>query len=46
MSGRRILAMTRKEVIQIRRDPLSLMIIIAMPHHPTVDLRLRGQPGR
>jgi ABC-2 type transport system permease protein len=31
MSGRRILAMTRKEVIQIRRDPLSLMIIIAMP---------------
>ena len=31
MSGRRILAMTRKEVIQIRRDPLSLMIIIVMP---------------
>jgi len=31
MSGRRILAMTRKEMIQIRRDPLSLMIIIAMP---------------
>jgi ABC-2 type transport system permease protein len=31
MSLRRILAMTRKEVIQIRRDPLSLMIIIAMP---------------
>ena len=31
MNGRRILAMTRKEVIQIRRDPLSLMIIIAMP---------------
>ena len=31
MSGRRILAMTRKEVIQIQRDPLSLMIIIAMP---------------
>ena len=31
MSGRRILAMTRKEVIQIWRDPLSLMIIIAMP---------------
>ena len=31
MSGRRILAMTRKEVIQIGRDPLSLMIIIALP---------------
>ena len=31
MSLRRILAMTRKEVIQIRRDPRSLMIIIAMP---------------
>ena len=31
MSGRRILAMTRKEVIQIRRDPRSLLIIIAMP---------------
>jgi ABC-2 type transport system permease protein len=31
MSLRRILAMTRKEVIQIRRDPLSLMIIIALP---------------
>ena len=31
MSGRRILAMTRKEVIQIWRDPLSLMIIIALP---------------
>ena len=31
MSGRRVLAMTRKEVIQIRRDPLSLLIIIAMP---------------
>ena len=31
MSPRRILAITRKEVIQIRRDPLSLLIIIAMP---------------
>jgi ABC-2 type transport system permease protein len=31
MSLRRILAMTRKEVIQIWRDPLSLMIIILMP---------------
>src|SRR5271157_4515938 len=31
MSGRRILAMTRKEVIQIWRDPLSLMVIIALP---------------
>src|SRR5271157_1139676 len=31
MSLRRILAMTRKEVIQIRRDPRSLLIIIAMP---------------
>ena len=31
MNLRRILAMTRKEVIQIRRDPLSLLIIIAMP---------------
>jgi ABC-2 type transport system permease protein len=31
MSLRRILAMTRKEVIQIWRDPLSLMIIIALP---------------
>ena len=31
MSLRRILAMTRKEVIQIRRDPLSLMIILLLP---------------
>ena len=31
MSLRRILAMMRKEVIQIRRDPLSLLIIFAMP---------------
>ncbi len=31
MSLRRILAMMRKEVIQIWRDPLSLLIIIAMP---------------
>jgi ABC-2 type transport system permease protein len=31
MSLRRILAMTRKEVIQIWRDPLSLMIIILLP---------------
>jgi ABC-2 type transport system permease protein len=31
MSLKRILAMTRKEVIQIWRDPLSLMIIILMP---------------
>jgi len=31
MSGRRILAITRKEVIQIWRDPLSLMVIIALP---------------
>jgi ABC-2 type transport system permease protein len=31
MSGRRILAMTRKEVIQIWRDPLSLMIILLLP---------------
>ena len=31
MNLRRILAMTRKEVIQIRRDPRSLLIIIAMP---------------
>jgi len=31
MSLRRILAMMRKEVIQIRRDPRSLLIIIAMP---------------
>jgi len=31
MSLRRILAVTRKEVIQIWRDPLSLMIIILMP---------------
>ena len=31
MSLNRILAMTRKEVIQIWRDPLSLMIIILMP---------------
>jgi ABC-2 type transport system permease protein len=31
MSGQRILAMARKEVIQIRRDPRSLLIIIAMP---------------
>ncbi len=31
MSLRRILAMTRKEVIQIRRNPRSLLIIIAMP---------------
>jgi ABC-2 type transport system permease protein len=31
MSLSRILAMTRKEVIQIRRDPLSLMIILLLP---------------
>jgi len=31
MSGRRVLAMARKEVIQIRRDPRSLLIIFAMP---------------
>jgi ABC-2 type transport system permease protein len=31
MSGRRILAVMRKEIIQIRRDPRSLMIILAMP---------------
>jgi ABC-2 type transport system permease protein len=31
MSLRRILAVMRKETIQIRRDPLSLMIIVAMP---------------
>jgi ABC-2 type transport system permease protein len=31
MSLRRILAMIRKEVIQIWRDPLSLMIIILLP---------------
>lgn len=31
MSWQRILAMTRKEVIQIRRDPRSLLVIIAMP---------------
>jgi ABC-2 type transport system permease protein len=31
MSLRRILAMMRKEVIQIWRDPLSLLIIFAMP---------------
>jgi ABC-2 type transport system permease protein len=31
MNLRRVLAITRKEVIQIRRDPRSLLIIIAMP---------------
>jgi ABC-2 type transport system permease protein len=31
MSLRRILAMMRKEVIQVWRDPFSLLIIIAMP---------------
>jgi ABC-2 type transport system permease protein len=31
MNLRRILAITRKEVIQIRRDPRTLLIIIAMP---------------
>ena len=31
MSGRRILAVMRKEMIQIRRDPRSLLIILAMP---------------
>src|ERR1019366_3410428 len=31
MSGRRILAIMRKEIIQIRRDPRSLLIILAMP---------------
>jgi len=31
MSGRRILAMMRKEVIQIWRDPRSLLVIFAMP---------------
>jgi len=31
MSARRIVAVMRKEVIQIRRDPRSLLIILAMP---------------
>jgi len=31
VSARRILAVTRKEIIQIRRDPRSLLIILAMP---------------
>jgi ABC-2 type transport system permease protein len=31
MSLRRIMAVMRKEVIQIRRDPRSLLIIVAMP---------------
>jgi ABC-2 type transport system permease protein len=31
MSLRRVLAMMRKEVIQIYRDPLSLLVIFAMP---------------
>jgi len=31
MSLRRVLAITRKEIIQIRRDPLSLLVIVAMP---------------
>ena len=31
MNLRRILAMMRKEVIQIWRDPLSLLVIFAMP---------------
>jgi ABC-2 type transport system permease protein len=31
MNLRRVLAMARKEVIQIRRDPRSLLIILAMP---------------
>ena len=31
MSARRVLAMMRKEVIQIRRDPRSLLIIVLIP---------------
>lgn len=31
MSWRRIIAMARKEMIQIRRDPRSLLVIVAMP---------------
>jgi ABC-2 type transport system permease protein len=31
MSWRRIVAMTRKEVIQIHRDPRSLLIVLGMP---------------
>jgi ABC-2 type transport system permease protein len=31
MSWRRILAMTRKEMVQVRRDPRSLLIVILMP---------------
>ncbi len=31
MKWRRVAAMTWKEVIQIRRDPLSLLVILAMP---------------
>ena len=42
MSLRRILAMMRKEVIQIRRDPRSLLIIFAMPIVQLVHLRLRA----
>lgn len=31
MSWRRVVAMMRKEIVQIRRDPRSLLIILAMP---------------
>ncbi len=31
MNVQRVLAMTRKEIVQIRRDPRSLLIILAMP---------------
>jgi drug efflux transport system permease protein len=31
MSGRRVMAIIRKEVIQIRRDPSSLLVIVLMP---------------
>ncbi len=45
MSGRRILAMMRKEVIQIWRDPRSLLVIFAMPLRSARHLRLRRESG-
>ncbi|MGA7857996.1 MAG: ABC transporter permease, partial [Terracidiphilus sp.] len=50
MSGRRLLVMARKEVIQILRDSRSLMIVIVMPvvlvmfFGYGVNLDLKGLP--
>ena len=45
MSWTRLLAVARKEVIQILRDARSLMIVIVMPADPGASVWLRREPG-